>query len=283
MKNTYLLENIMFFLCLRWIAFGFILNFNIEIITHPSVFFAFVHVDNLFALYFRNANILIPFLAPESIQMNTNDHHQDTKCNPNFSLFVGSINLVFGIKYRFLKFKTLLSFRMGVLILFLLWLFLGVLGCSLGELNQAIERSFTVSAIFLFFEKMVFVLKKFKFLEKFGLLKFLFLAELFDIGPVFEFVLSLFIEFVKIPLFIFFLESEVRIEIGGVRDFRHGEVGIFVGLERDGLIPAEDVQFVKGKLIAHIILYKLTNNIVLIVRIDNGEEYKVLHYGKSIH
>jgi hypothetical protein len=158
MKNAYLLENIIFFLFLRWIAFGFILNFNIEIITHSSVVFAFVHVNNLFALDFRNANVLVPFLAPESIQMNTNDHHQDTKCNPNFSLFVGSINLVFGIKYRFLKLKTLLSFRMDVLILFLLWLFLGVLGCSLGELNEAIERSFTVSAIFLFFEKMVFML-----------------------------------------------------------------------------------------------------------------------------
>ena len=85
-------------------------------------------------------------------------------------------------------------------------------------------------------------------MEKFGLLNFLFLAELFDIGSVFEFMLSLFIEFVKIPLLIFLLESEVRIEIGGVRDFRHGEVGIFVGLERDGLIPAEDVQFIKETL-----------------------------------
>ena len=136
----------------------------------------------------------------------------------------------------------------------------------MGELNEAIKRSFTVSAIFLFFEKMVFMLKKFEFLEKFGLLKFLFLAELFDIGPVFEFMLSLFIEFVKIPLLIFLLESKVRVEIGGVGDFRHGKVGIFVGLERDGLVPAEDVQFIKGKLITHIILYKLTNNIVLIVK-----------------
>jgi hypothetical protein len=140
---------------------------------------------------------------------------------------------------------------MDVLSLFLLCLLLGVFGSSLGELNETVERSFAVSTVLFVFEKMVFVLEEFEFLFEFRLLEFLFIAELFDIGSVFEFLLSLFIEFLEIPLFVFLVEREVRIEVGRVGDFRHGEVGVLVGLEGHRLVPAEDVQFVKGKLITH--------------------------------
>jgi hypothetical protein len=110
MENAYLLENIIIFLGLRRTAFGFILNFDIKIITHAGVVFSLIHLNNLFALYFRDANILISFLASEAVKMNANDHHQDAKRNPDFSFFVGCLNLVFCIKDGFLKFKTLFSF-----------------------------------------------------------------------------------------------------------------------------------------------------------------------------
>ena len=51
------------------------------------------------------------------------------------------------------------------------------------------------------------------------------------------------------------LESLVNILLAWTGNFRHGEVGVLVGLERDGLIPVEEIEFVKGKLIAHIIVY----------------------------
>lgn len=102
---------------------------------------------------------------------------------------------------------------------------------------------------------MVFMFKDFEFLKKFGLLGFLFLSELFDIGSVSEFMLSFLIEIFEIPLLVLFLDGFVGIELNGFGDFRHGEVGVFIGLEGDGLIPAEEVELVKGKLITHIIVY----------------------------
>ena len=87
-----------------------------------------------------------------------------------------------------------------------------------------------MSTVLLIFEEMVFMFEKFEFFEEFGLRGFLFLAEFFDIGSVFEFLLSFFIEFFEVPLFVLFLDGLVGIELNGVGDFRHGEVGVFVGL-----------------------------------------------------
>lgn len=98
--------------------------------------------------------------------------------------------------------------------------------------------------------------EKFEFFEEFGLLGFLFLSEFFDIGSIFEFFQSFLIEFLKVPLFVLFLDGLVWIELNGVGDFRHGKVGIFVRLEWNRLVPAEEIDLVKGKLITHIIVYK---------------------------
>lgn len=92
----------------------------------------------------------------------------------------------------------------------------------------------------------------------------MFLSESLDIGSVFEFLLSFFIELFKVPLFILLLDGLIGIEGNGLGDFGHGEVGVFVGLQRDGLVPTEEIDLVEAKLITHIIVYKVTNKYVWI-------------------
>lgn len=126
---------------------------------------------------------------------------------------------------------------------------------GLGYLDEAAERPFTIFAILLSLENMVFMLEQFQFVKNALLLDFLSLPEIFNIGSVFEFFLSFLVKFVDIPGMFLGLKSLVDILLAGVGDFRHGEVGVLVGFEGDGLVPVEEVELVEGKLIAHIIVY----------------------------
>ncbi len=109
MINSYLFEYVMLSLVLFWICFGSIFYFYVQIISQIACF-SFIHINYFFRFYFRYTNVLISIFSSKTIKMNTNYHHQNAKSNPDFSISIGYLFLIFWIKYRFLKFKTLFSF-----------------------------------------------------------------------------------------------------------------------------------------------------------------------------
>jgi hypothetical protein len=125
-------------------------------------------------------------------------------------------------------------------------------------LNEASERFFAIFAVLLSSEDMVLMLKQFYLFEDFLLLNFLSFSEFLNIGSIFEFFFSLLVKFFEVPLLLLFFGGLVRNLVSRVGDFRHGEIGVLVALEGDGLVPIPEIELVKGKLITHIIVYLVT-------------------------
>jgi len=105
------------------------------------------------------------------------------------------------------------------------------------HLYEAAKRFLAMFAVPLSSQDFVFMLENFEFVNKFLLLDFLSLSEVFDIGSIFEFFFSFFVKFLNIPCLIVSFWGVLQIFWMRAGNFRHSEIGILEAFEWDGLIP----------------------------------------------